>query len=522
MIQSWFDFVANNKTYAGCFLLGLLVAFTVTPLVIRLAFRAGVLDRPNHRKVHSKPMPLMGGLGIFVGMWVPLFLLSFHQNLVTDALEHEGWQQLASIFFAGLSMLVLGMVDDRLGLRARWKFLVQIPVAILLVWSGVRFENINLPFVGDVQLGMMGHVLSVVWLVGVTNALNLIDGIDGLAAGVAFFVAATNGIMALYNHHTLLAVVMCSLAGASLGFLRYNYNPARIFLGDTGSLCLGMTLAVTSVIASTKGSVATSMFVPVLVLGYPTLDTLVAMTRRLVTGKPVFSGDRAHLHHLLLAMGFDHKRASGFLYLVCCLFCVVGLSTVVGNDLAIGLGLAALGVLFAVGFRVLLAKGSATRDLLSGKPANMEEVVERFKANIEQANDREKVLELLDDVCSTTGVDNLHIEQQDEVFKEQELVKLERKKDAPSKLDRVISFVVLEPGMKVELAGQSRLLTHCEGNAIEQALQEIFGAAAGRLKALRTRLTPTTPDSLKSSHSQALGKPTSPPLNRPAQAVSPS
>lgn len=351
MFEEMLRFIQSHKTYAGCFGLGLVLALIITPMVIRLAVRMGMLDQPSERKIHKKSMPLMGGLGIFVAMWIPLALLTGHDNLVTRALETEGWLQLTSIFAAGLSMLILGIVDDRFGLRARWKFLVQIPVAMVLVWSGVRFEVLKLPFLGELQLGPLGPALSVFWIVGVTNALNLIDGIDGLAAGVTFFAATANGVIALVHNHVLLAVVMWSLAGASLGFLRYNFSPARIFLGDTGSLFLGMTLAVTAIMASTKGSVATSMLVPVLVLGYPASDTLVAVFRRLRTGKPVFVGDKGHIHHRLLAMGYDHRRAARALYLICLLFCLVGLSTVVGSDLLTGLGLVVIALVFALGAR---------------------------------------------------------------------------------------------------------------------------------------------------------------------------
>jgi UDP-GlcNAc:undecaprenyl-phosphate/decaprenyl-phosphate GlcNAc-1-phosphate transferase len=338
-----------HKTYLVCGLLGFLTTFLVTPLVTRMALALGAVDRPAHRKVHARPTPLLGGLAIFLGMWLPLLFLVFYSNEVTNRLAKEGWHRLFLICMAGLSMLVLGIWDDTTGLNARWKFSFQIPLAAALVLAGVQFNEIGLPYLGSVDLGPWGPVLVVVWIVGITNALNLIDGIDGLATGVAFLVAATNASLAVLNGNPLLAVVMCSMAGACLGFLRYNFAPARIFLGDAGSLFLGITLAVTAIMANSKRTVATSMLVPVLVLGYPALDTLLAMFGRFLHGKSMFTGDRSHIHHRLVARGLGHAKSALVLYLVCALFCVVGVATAIGNTFLVGVGLATIALVFSAG-----------------------------------------------------------------------------------------------------------------------------------------------------------------------------
>jgi UDP-GlcNAc:undecaprenyl-phosphate/decaprenyl-phosphate GlcNAc-1-phosphate transferase len=339
-------------TYMGCFLLGVLITLVITPLVIRLSVRLHAIDKPAHRKIHAHPVPLLGGLAIFIGVWAPLLLLCFYDNEVTRRLRLE-WFNLALIFVSGLLMILVGIIDDLYGLNAKRKFLAQLPVAILLFWLGTRFTSITIPFMGTVSLGYLSPLLTILWMIGVTNALNLIDGIDGLATGVAFFVAATNAVIAVEHGNDLLAVVMGSMAGACLGFLRYNFSPAKIFLGDTGSLFLGMTLAVSSISANAKGTVASSLLIPLLVMGYPVLDTLLSMMRRLARGKSMFSGDAGHIHHRLLQKGLGHRWASGIIYAVCCLFSLLALAVVLENNRIIALSFVMLALVLFFGLHSL-------------------------------------------------------------------------------------------------------------------------------------------------------------------------
>ncbi len=336
--EHWVPFVMgiNYRTYIFCFLIGLIAALMATPWVIRLAHRVGALDRPRHRKIHKKVTPLMGGLAIFIGMWLPLFLLGFHNNTIAQSVRDET-HPLLLILGGGFFMMLIGMADDRFGLRARYKLFCQIPIAVALVWGGVRFNTISLPWGETLEFHFLGAVVSGFWLIGVTNAMNLIDGIDGLAAGVALFVASTNAIIATLNGDALLAVLMWSMAGACLGFLRYNFNPASVFLGDTGSLFLGATLAVSSALCNAKETMVTSLFVPTLLVGYPVIDTLLSVARRALRGKPIFSGDASHIHHRLLAKGFNHRRAALIIYGVCVIFSLVALAIVMRTDFATAL-----------------------------------------------------------------------------------------------------------------------------------------------------------------------------------------
>ena len=309
------------RTYIVCFLIGCFVTGALTPWVIRLALRLGAVDRPANRKIHSRVVPRLGGIALFVGMWIPLVLLLLYDNEVARNIMANG-EKLRLIFLGGLAMLAIGILDDIRGVSARGKFAIQFPLAIGLVAAGVRFDSLNFPFLGTIDLGMSGYVVSVLWLVGVTNALNLIDGIDGLASGVAYLIAVSLAILSIYHKHPLLAVVMCSMAGACLGFLRFNFSPAKIFLGDSGSLFLGITLAVSATFGSVKEQLGSSLLLPMVLLGYPIADTLLSMARRFIRGKPIFTGDASHIHHRLLRQGLDHPKVCLTLYAVCITFCL--------------------------------------------------------------------------------------------------------------------------------------------------------------------------------------------------------
>jgi UDP-GlcNAc:undecaprenyl-phosphate GlcNAc-1-phosphate transferase len=270
--------VFHFRTYFVCFLIGAFVAWALTPWVIRLALRVGAVDRPANRKIHLRVVPTLGGMALFAGMWIPLVLLLLYDNAVARNVMANG-QKLLLILLGGLAMVAIGILDDVRGVRARWKFAVQFPVAMALVAAGVRFQTLGFPFIGVIDLGVMGYGVSVLWLVGVTNALNLIDGIDGLATGVAYLIAVSLAILSIYHNQPLLAVVMCSMAGACFGFLRFNFSPAKIFLGDSGSLFLGITLAVSATFGSVKEQLGSSLLMPVVLLGYPIADTLLSMAR---------------------------------------------------------------------------------------------------------------------------------------------------------------------------------------------------------------------------------------------------
>lgn len=393
--------MANYKTYYVLLILACGTSLLLTPLIIRLATRLGVLDHPGTRKIHRQPVPLLGGLAVAGGVWLPILALCFYDNRVTAVLRERG-EMLLLILLSGLAMLFVGMIDDFRGLNARKKFFVQLPVAVVLVLSDIHFENLTIPGLGTVDLGWLGPVLTVLWLVGITNAINLVDGIDGLAAGVAMFAAAASALIAVHNNNVVAAVLMTAVAGACLGFLPFNFNPARIFLGDTGSLFLGMTLAVCSVTTSQKGVLATSLLIPILVLGFPIVDTLLAMTRRVVQGKSMFTSDAGHIHHRMLAYGLSHRQAAIAIYAVCILCGLVGLVTVLENNLGIAIGFAGLFFVLYVGLRSLGYVKTLMNLVNSPERLKFKTLyycVEMNKCKLGLAADPRQVAEILEAVC---------------------------------------------------------------------------------------------------------------------------
>ena len=302
------------------FALAAALALLATPWVKRLAYRIGALDRPSHRRnVTRRTIPRLGGISLFAGCWGAMSLILVASYWMgSEAMELKLW---ATLLGAGLVMLLLGMIDDKYDLSAKIKLLVQVAVATTVVLSGVRFEEIGLLGLPSLKLGWASVPLSIFFIVGITNAVNMIDGVDGLAAGSCLIISAAVAIIGALNNSMSIALAGAALAGACAGFLPYNFSPARIFLGDSGSLFAGMSLAILAIAGSAKTAVAGSMLIPVLLLGYPTLDTLLVMLRRRLSGRSMFSGDHGHIHHRLIGRGMSHGQAAITLYIVCLLFC---------------------------------------------------------------------------------------------------------------------------------------------------------------------------------------------------------
>lgn len=306
------------------FFAALLAALLVTPLVRALAWRAGALARPDARRTHAEPTAQWGGLAIFLAvafaalLWRQPALSDFRQlapsSTPADVQAVKQTVHLSTIFFGcGFLMLLLGMADDRFEFKPHWKFLGQILIVFLLWFGGVKIQT--LPFSSGTQplSDSVSLLLTMVWVLGLTNALNFIDGVDGLASGIAA-IGAASLVFIEAGKAPWAAAVAASISGASLGFLRYNFPPARIFLGDAGSLLLGFWLAVVALTAASKTAAATTLLLPMLVLGVPLFDTLWAITRRALAGKPIWRADRGHLHHRLLARGYSAKRVLLVLY----------------------------------------------------------------------------------------------------------------------------------------------------------------------------------------------------------------
>lgn len=282
-----------------------LIAYTLTPPTRVLAFRIGAVDVPlDDRRMHTKPIPRIGGLAIF---------LSF---LLSTMLFCEFSPELASIWVGGGIIVVLGVLDDIYRLQAGLKFVVQTLSAVFAVMNGCVIDHINIG--GEyIMLGTFSYPLTVLWIVGLTNAINFIDGLDGLACGVSLISSISLFFVLILQGGGAYAVITAILAGACLGFLPFNSNPARIFMGDTGALFLGYALAVISVQGVFKLHAVLSFIVPLTVFAFPILDAAFAIVRRLLAGKSPFAADRGHLHHRLVDMGFTQKESVNILYAIC-------------------------------------------------------------------------------------------------------------------------------------------------------------------------------------------------------------
>ena len=281
----------------AAFAIGAAVALVLTPLAGRLAVRCDAVDRPDERRTHRTPTPTWGGLAIFAGFWASVLIMAWPPSLAVSALLP------ASIVLVGVSM-----VDDRRGLSPLLRLGVHFVLAAFLWWVGrIRIYGFEWPF-GDahyVRLGDWSLPVTVMWIVLITNAMNWLDGIDGLAGGVAAIAATTLAVLAYGLGWREVGLMGAGLAGGALGFLRYNVKPARIFMGDTGAMFLGMALACIAVVGPLKVATSVTVLGPVLALGVPIYDVFTTMTRRMLGRRAVHHPDREHVHHRLLGRGWS-------------------------------------------------------------------------------------------------------------------------------------------------------------------------------------------------------------------------
>lgn len=286
-----------------------LISIAATPIIKRFAVKIKAIDVPrDERRIHKRPIPLLGGLAIYVSFIITLFL----KEGVLNSSE-------LGIIIGATIIVAGGVLDDMKDLKPGMKLIFQIAAASVLIISGVKINILTNPFGGldgIIDISWFRVPLTLFWVVGITNAINLIDGLDGLAAGVSLISTITILVIALLNGRIEAAVLTAVLCGAILGFLPYNFNPASIFMGDTGAQLLGFLLAAISIEGTIKSATAFAISVPILALGLPIYDTLFAMIRRKINGKPISQGDRGHLHHRLLDLGLTQRQAVVIMYFI--------------------------------------------------------------------------------------------------------------------------------------------------------------------------------------------------------------
>ena len=335
--------------YALAVLSAFVVAWLLTPQVIKLAFKLGAVDQPDSRKVHSRTMPRMGGLGIFIAFLLPMLAVF---QLDTPYL---------GIIIGAMIIFITGMLDDLYDLSPWLKLLGQALAAAVAIYFGLVIHFVTNPFDGALSLGYFSLPLTFLWIVGVTNAVNLIDGLDGLAAGVSGIAASTMGIIALVQGQPVVALAAFILVAAILGFLPYNMYPARTFMGDCGSNFLGFVLACLAIMGTAKSAAVISLFVPIVILGIPIFDTFFAIIRRINKKAPIFMPDKDHLHHRLMALGMSHRRTVWIIYGISGFFgaTAVFLTFITGFKATLVLGLILLLVILG-GNRIGIFSGVST------------------------------------------------------------------------------------------------------------------------------------------------------------------
>ena len=330
-------------------LVALVVSFLSTPLVKSFAYKVGAIDVPKDaRRMHKIPTPRLGGLAIFIGFMVSILLFV---NITAE---------IRSILLGAVIIVVLGVVDDIMALPAMLKFVIQIIAALIPALNGVTILAFSNPNVFSPSLywvlGNLSIPFTVLWIVAITNAVNLIDGLDGLANGVSAISATTVLMIALMGNQAQVAILMAALVGASIGFMPYNQNPAKMFMGDTGATFLGFILATMSIQGLFKFYAVISFAVPFLILGLPIFDTAFAFIRRIAHGQSPMQADRSHIHHRLIDMGLNQKQAVATLYVISA---ILGLSAVVlttGGEQKAMLFFAAMCIVACVAAKVVFPK----------------------------------------------------------------------------------------------------------------------------------------------------------------------
>jgi UDP-GlcNAc:undecaprenyl-phosphate/decaprenyl-phosphate GlcNAc-1-phosphate transferase len=388
---------------------GVAVAALLTPLVRHFAREMGALDVPGGRRAHVAATPRMGGVAIIGGYWAAVGLC-----FAAGWMRGHAWDMPAlwGFFLGGSFMGAVGAVDDLRPIGAKLKLLAQIIAATVAWLGGARvMDHVALPAIGTVDIGpVLSYFATLIWILAFTNAINLIDGLDGLAGGVVFFACGTNVVVALLSGNILAATLNAALGGAVLGFLFYNFNPATIFMGDTGSMFLGYSLGAAALLSGRqKESTLVSLLVPLIALGLPLADTLLAMGRRFVAHRSIFSADRQHLHHRLLDLGLTHKRVVLVLYGCSVLLCATALAAAFGKSWQVGAALVGalltlLGITrFTSHFEFVFLSRTRRARLLVGPSGSLRQVLPNLIVGLDRAHSRAAAWAALESGLAASG-----------------------------------------------------------------------------------------------------------------------
>ena len=373
-------------TCIAVFVFALVLSVIFTNAVRMSALLLGLVDKPDYyRKIHTRPVPRLGGVGIFFAFFLPLAALYFlYHNQVSRLLLHQPVELTGLLAGATIAML-MGMWDDIRGMRPAWKLVFQFCAASVAWASGLSITTISNPFGPTITLGWMAYPVTVFWFIGCMNAVNLMDGLDGLAAGICLFVSLTLFLVSVLLKNVLGMLLMSCLSGAVFGFLLFNFYPAKIFLGDSGSMLLGFLVGALSLVGSTrKAETAIALLIPIVALGLPILDTSMTIIRRWYKRFPISSPDRQHIHHILVSMGYSQRRVVMVLYSATLVLGGAALLITMGRSEITILVLGALALIVFVSVRVL--GGLRLEDLLERLTADQQR--RRFSITAHVAVDR--------------------------------------------------------------------------------------------------------------------------------------
>lgn len=399
------------------FIIALALSAIITPMVRDFAIARGWAGQPSSsRDVHKGAIPRVGGIAIVIAFFAPLVGLFFVES-GPGSLFRRDMPVVIALFAGGVAIAALGIYDDLKGANAWQKFAVQIGVGVCAYQLGVRIDILNWFTDEPLRLGAWSGPITVLWIVGVINAMNLIDGLDGLASGVAFVAIVPTLVVSAYSGNVLMLLFMASLGGAILGFLIYNFRPASIFMGDTGSMFLGFVLATGSVVANAKSSATVSMIAPVLALGLPIMDTLLAVFRRSMAGTPLFTADKDHLHHRLLNKGLSHRQTVLVLYVLSAVFAGAALISAFANGAQLAVVLLVVAVIVGVFLRKL--------GYLSGQPGTSgrrkrnqlaRSLVRNARSELRAAEDHSSIWYLIQPLREQLGPERFELCVYDETY----------------------------------------------------------------------------------------------------------
>lgn len=285
----------------------MLVSLILTPIVIKISYKLGIVDQPNYRKIHVKPVSVLGGTVILISFLLGIWL------------GHPIETEVKPLIIGAVIMYLTGLIDDIYDLKPIVKLLAQIVAALVVTYYGIAIDFISIPIGPTIHFGILSIPITVIWIVAITNAINLIDGLDGLASGVSAIGLISIGFIALLQANIFILMICSVLVGALIGFLFFNFHPAKIFLGDSGSLLIGFIIGFLSLLGF-KNITFISLFFPIVILAVPFIDTLFAMVRRVKKGQHIMQADKSHLHHKLLQLGYSHRQTVLLIYAIAVLF----------------------------------------------------------------------------------------------------------------------------------------------------------------------------------------------------------